>query len=68
MSGSYKDTHPLANVTVMGVASKPKSVSLNGKAISSGVSYDSSSKVLSLKGLQSLTGSGAWAAEWKLTW
>ena len=66
--GLYKDTNPLANVTIMGVASKPSSVTLNGEAISSGVSYDKSSKVLSVKGLQSVTGGGAWAQDWTLSW
>ena len=66
--GLYKDTNTLANVTVMGVTSKPSSVKLNGERVSSGVSYDSSSKVLSVKGLQSLTGKGAWAQDWTLSW
>ena len=66
--GLYKDTNPLANVTVMGVASQPSSVMLNGEKVSSGVSYDGSSKVLSVKGLQSLTSGGAWAQDWTLSW
>lgn len=68
VSGSYADTNPLANVTVMGVQSKPSKVSLNGQQLNSSMSYDSSSKVLSLKGLQSATGSGAWAQDWTLSW
>ena len=66
--GLFKDTNPLANVTIMGVASEPSSVTLNGQAIDSGVSYDSSSKVLAIKGLQSATSSGAWAQDWILSW
>ena len=66
--GLYKDTNPLANVTIMGVSSEPSSVTLNGETINSGVAYDSSSKVLSLKGLQSATSSGAWAQDWTLSW
>ena len=66
--GLYQDTNPLANVTIMGVARKPSSVTLNGAKISSGVSYDSSSKVLSVKGLQSVTKAGAWAQDWVLSW
>lgn len=66
--GLFKDTNALANVTVMGVSSKPSSVTLNGEKISSGVNYDSSSKVLSIKGLQSATSEGAWAADWALSW
>lgn len=66
--GLYKDTNALANVTVMGVASEPSSVMLNGEKVSDGVNYNSSSKVLSVKGLQSLTGDGAWAQDWTLSW
>lgn len=66
--GLYQDTNALANVTVLGVASKPSSVTLNGQTVSSGVAYNSSSQVLSLKGLQSATSSGAWAQDWTLSW
>ena len=68
VQGSYPDKNALANVTVLGVPSKPSSVTLNGKKIGSGVAYNSTSKVLSIKGLQSLTGSGAWKADWTLKW
>lgn len=66
--GTYEDTNALANVTVMGVGSEPSSVTLNGQQISSGVAYNSSSQVLSLKGLDSLTSGGAWARGWVLSW
>lgn len=66
--GLYKDTNSLANVTVLGVQKQPSSVSLNGMKINSGVSYNSTSKVLSLKGLQNATSMGAWSSDWKLTW
>ena len=66
--GLYQDTNPLANVTVIGVDSAPGSVTLNGQTVSSGVNYDSSSKVLTVKGLQSSTSEGAWAADWTLSW
>ncbi|KAF2170137.1 glycoside hydrolase family 31 protein [Zasmidium cellare ATCC 36951] len=66
--GLYKDTNSLANVTVLGVQSEPKSVTLNGMSINSGLSYNSTSKVLSLKGLQNVTSSGAWASDWTLKW
>ena len=66
--GLYQDTNPLANVTVIGVDSAPGSVTLNGQAVSSGVNYDSSSKVLAVKGLQSSTSEGAWVADWTLSW
>lgn len=66
--GLYKDTNSLANVTVLGVQKQPSSVSLNGMKISSGVSYNSTSKVLSLKGLQNATSMGAWSSDWRLSW
>ncbi|QIW98302.1 hypothetical protein AMS68_003820 [Peltaster fructicola] len=66
-TGSYVDTNKLANVTILGVPFEPKDVQLNGKQVSSGVAYNSTSKVLSVKGLESLTSSGAWAQDWTLT-
>lgn len=68
ISGSYADTNPLANVTLMGVPSEPSSITLNGADISSNAAYDSSSKVLSITGLESATSSGAWAQDWTLSW
>jgi alpha-glucosidase len=66
--GSYSDTNALANVTIMGVSSQPRSVSFNGTKLSSGWSYNSSSKVLAVTQLNSATRSGAWAAPWSLSW
>lgn len=66
--GTYPDTNALANVTIMGVQSQPGTVSLNGAQVTSECSYNSTSKVLSLKGLQNCTSSGAWASDWTLTW
>jgi alpha-glucosidase len=66
--GLYKDTNALANVTVLGVSRQPGSVSFNGTKLSSGWSYDSSSKVLAVTQLNSATGGGAWAAPWSLSW
>lgn len=66
--GTYEDTNSLANVTVMGIQSQPSSVTLNGQKVSSGVAYNSTSKVLSVKGLQSVTSEGAWASDWILSW
>ncbi|KAK5714382.1 hypothetical protein LTR17_017163 [Elasticomyces elasticus] len=65
--GTYKDTNALANVTILGVASEPTSVTLNGQAIT-GAEYNGTSKVLSVKGLESSTSSGAWAQDWVLSW
>jgi alpha-glucosidase len=66
--GLYQDTNALANVTVLGVASEPRSVTLNGQKVSSGVAYNGTSRVLSVKGLQSATSGGAWAQAWTLSW
>ncbi|KAK6387917.1 hypothetical protein LTR65_008372 [Meristemomyces frigidus] len=66
--GLYEDTNSLANVTILGVPSQPSTVTLNGQTISSGVDYNSTSKVLSVKGLQSVTSDGAWSQDWTLNW
>jgi alpha-glucosidase len=62
--GLYQDSNALANVTIMGVSSKPNSVTLNGDDIGN-VAYNSSSKVLKLT---ELTSTPAWAEDWVLTW
>ncbi|KAK0338035.1 hypothetical protein LTR91_013107 [Friedmanniomyces endolithicus] len=64
--GTYEDTNALANVTIMGVATKPSTVTLNGQTVSNGVSYNGS--VLSVKGLETATSKGAWAQDWVLSW
>lgn len=66
--GSYKDANALANVTIMGVSSRPRSVSFNRAKLGGGWSYDSSSKILAVTQLNSATSSGAWAAPWSLSW
>jgi alpha-glucosidase len=66
--GLYEDKNPLANVTVLGVQSEPSAVSLNGQNVTNGVSYNGTSKVLAVTGLQNLTSAGAWAGDWTLTW
>jgi len=68
VTGSYMDTNPLANVTVLGVERRPGNISFNGMDVSGMASYNGGSKVLSLKGLEGVTGSGAWSADWVLTW
>ena len=67
--GLYKDTNPLANVTVLGVQDAVTTVSLNGMAISgSSVNYDGSSKALTVTGLNNATSAGAWSEDWVLKW
>ena len=66
--GLYRDSNALANVTVLGVQSEPAKVSLNGVAVGAGVSYNATSRVLKVVGLQNVTSSGAWAQDWVLSW
>jgi alpha-glucosidase len=76
--GLYVDTNKLANVTILGVQSAPSTVTLNGVQVggsngsyggnTASVNYDSTSKVLGIKGLENLTSDGAWAQDWTLTW
>lgn len=64
--GTYEDKNCLANVTVLGVQSKPSRVAFNGQEVTNGVNYNGTSQVLSVKGLDS--SSPAWAADWTLSW
>ncbi|KAL8779443.1 MAG: hypothetical protein Q9194_001451 [Teloschistes cf. exilis] len=67
--GSYNDTNPLANVTVLGVQNPVTSVTLNGADVASqGVKYNESSKALQVTGLNGLTTGGAWKEDWVLRW
>lgn len=66
--GMYEDTNPLANITIMGVPSSVNTVTLNGASLSSGWTYNSTSKVLDIKGLVNSTSAGAWASDWVLRW
>ena len=66
--GTYEDSNPLANVTVMGVGSQPENVTLNGIAVGEGVKYNETSQVLSITGLNDATKDGAWSEEWVLRW
>ncbi|GES59432.1 alpha-glucosidase AgdA [Aspergillus terreus] len=65
--GNWEESNALANVTVLGVAKEPRNVRFNGKKVSS-VTYNATSQVLSVGGLQELTGKGAWAKDWVLEW
>lgn len=68
--GSYRDGNALANVTILGVPFRPPhGVTLNGVTVaSSTVTYNTTSKVLILNGLQITTKSGAWNSDWVLKW
>lgn len=65
----YKDTNPLANVTVLGVQGAVTNVSLNGMAIpGSSFVYNESSRALTVTGLKNVTSAGAWSKDWVLRW
>lgn len=66
--GSYEDTNPLANVTVLGVQQPVSNVTLNGATVGCNVNYNGSSKVLTITGLNNATAKGAWTADWVLAW
>ncbi|QKX64214.1 uncharacterized protein TRUGW13939_11387 [Talaromyces rugulosus] len=69
--GSFHDANALANVTVLGVASRPAgNVTLNGQTVAGdAVVYNEKSKVLVVNGLADLTKeSGAWGGDWVLKW
>lgn len=66
--GIFNDTNPLANVTVLGVQNNVSSVALNGKELNGGWNWNETSQVLSITELANATGSGAWAADWVMSW
>lgn len=67
--GSWKESQPLANVTVLGVSTPPSSVTFNNKRVlEQSVSYNATSKVLLVNGLQNFTNHGAWSNDWVLKW
>ncbi|KAH6664232.1 glycosyl hydrolases family 31-domain-containing protein [Halenospora varia] len=66
--GTYNDTNPLANVTIMGVPSSVSNVTLNGASLSSGWTYNTTSQVLTITGLANSTSTGAWTNDWVLRW
>lgn len=66
--GKYVDSNPLANVTVLGVNRTVSNVTLNGKSIDSGWTYDSTTRVLAIQGLSNSTSSGAWSSDWIIRW
>ena len=67
--GSYKDTNPLANITILGAGRKPRNVTFNGHAIAAAnVGYNEHSCILTICGLKDVTGMGAWTEDWALYW
>lgn len=65
--GSFRDTNPLANVTILGVATAPSNVTFNGRPVSS-VSYNDTSRAVSITNLANSTAMGAWSSDWTLAW
>ncbi|KAI9806522.1 MAG: hypothetical protein M1833_003709 [Piccolia ochrophora] len=69
--GTYTaETHPLANVTIMGVRdANVADVSLNGDNLPNDAwSFDGEKRLLSVTRLEERTADGAWAADWVLEW
>ncbi|CAG8110598.1 unnamed protein product [Penicillium salamii] len=68
-TGSWKESTPLADITVLGVAKEPSSVEFNGKVIpASSVQYNATSHALAVGGLDKLTEEGAFSEDWTLKW
>lgn len=74
--GNWKETNPLANVTILGLNAGPKavddkkiSVAVNGHSYPplSG-SYDPETQILRITGLQNATANGAWSQGLLLHW
>jgi len=68
VSGTWTDTNPLANVTVLGLSSQPANLTLNGNPVSSGVDFNSTSGALKVTGLNNATSGGAWSSDWVMEW
>ncbi|KAL8673053.1 MAG: hypothetical protein Q9168_002515 [Polycauliona sp. 1 TL-2023] len=67
--GTYNDTNPLANITVLGVQNAVTNVTLNGATVDGErVKYNETSKALMVTGLNELTSEGAWMQDWVLRW
>ncbi|KAL4803698.1 glycosyl hydrolases family 31-domain-containing protein [Aspergillus unguis] len=64
--GDWKESNPLANVTILGVANEPSAVTFNGQEVPA--DYDVGLRVLSVTGLDQLTEDGAWGQDWVLQW
>lgn len=67
--GTFKDENPLANVTVLGVGSEPEDVRINGvKVDGKKRSWNETSEVLRLTGLEEVLEGSAWGGDWILSW
>ena len=69
VTGGFKDTNPLANITIMGVEDCDASVKLNGVVLGKpNVDCDDETGLLKITGLRNITRGGAWSRNWTLTW
>ncbi|KAH8797348.1 glycosyl hydrolases family 31-domain-containing protein [Xylogone sp. PMI_703] len=68
VQGTFVDKNPLANVTVLGVQGPVKKVLFNNEDLSSGWSWNDTTKVLQIKGLDQKSSNGAWNQDWTLSW
>ena len=66
--GQFVDSNPLANIMVLGVASQPGNVTLNGSPLGNCVTYDAATQRVTITGLQNSTTGGAWSQDWVLNW
>jgi len=65
---SYRDSNPLANITILGFVAAPESVSLNGESLNKGTAFNETTGCLSITGLDTATSGGAWKSDWNLSW
>lgn len=65
--GNYVDMNALENVTIMGINYSPTRLLVDGIAIGS-ISYNTSTKIARITGLQEFTSTGAWRKDWTMTW
>lgn len=69
VNGTYGDTNPLSNVTVLGVYSAPAVVKFGAKSLKkSSWDYSAASAVLSVTGLNQTNSGGAYGSNWNITW
>ncbi|USW50539.1 Putative glycoside hydrolase family 31, galactose mutarotase-like domain superfamily [Septoria linicola] len=69
VKGHYQDGNALANVTIAGISSEPKSilVNCNGKKSSKDVKWDLQGEALYITGLGSATKGGVWSNDLTIT-
>jgi alpha-glucosidase len=66
--GNYRDSVALGNVTVLGVSGQVSDVAFNGHSVTERWSWDATTNILSISGLNNLTSNGTWNSDWELRW